>query len=52
MKTRLKMTKADIERWGKEHPESVKKFKPIRITGNTRNAALREMLRTTASRSQ
>jgi len=44
----FKMTKEDIERVRQENPELEKKLKPKRITGNTRNAALRELLRTTA----
>ena len=48
MKIRLKMTAKDIAhsraKFVEEHPELAKKFNPTRITGNTRNAALREML--------
>ncbi len=48
MKIRLKMTAKDIAhsraKFIAEHPELAKKLKPTRITGNTRNAALREML--------
>jgi hypothetical protein len=52
MKLRFTMTKEDIERSRdkllEERPELAKLLKPKRITGSTRNAALREMLRTTA----
>ena len=49
MKIRLKMTAEDIERsrarFIEKNPELAKKLlKPKKITGNTRNAALREML--------
>ena len=49
MKTRLKMTAEDIARsrakFIAEHPELAKGLlKPKKITGNTRNAALREVL--------
>lgn len=49
MKIRLKMNAEDIEasraKFVAEHPELAKRLlKPERITGNTRTAALREML--------
>ncbi len=48
MKLRFSMTKEDIERNRakllEENPELAKRLKPKRVTGNARNAALREML--------
>jgi hypothetical protein len=38
------LTKEDIAKYRAEHPELVEKMKPKKITGNTRNAALREQV--------
>jgi hypothetical protein len=47
-KIRLSFTEADIKasraKLEAERPDLAEKFKPKKITGNTRNAALREML--------
>jgi hypothetical protein len=52
MKQIFRVTKTDIERDRtvllEGNPELAEHMKPKRVTGNTQNAALREMLRTTA----